>query len=253
MSRGGGGGGSQTVTQQIDPFVREAFQQQLDAARSTAGELGARQFAPVSPLYETGESQLASVAQRPFTGAEIAAFENPYEQAVVQQTLQDIEQQRQMGRQAESQRATAARAFGGSRQGVAQSLIDEAALEQAARTSAALRQQGFGTAATLAQQARLLERQGAMDLLGLGGTRRQMTQEQLDAMRNLPLERLQITQSALSGGLPNLGMTQTTPTYRNAGAGTLGGALAGAQLGSAIPGLGTGIGAGLGALIGLLG
>lgn len=247
------GGGSQTVVQQADPMIREAYMQRRQEAEQVAAGLGPKQFAAISPLYETGERQLAAAAQRPFTGAEIAAFENPYEQAVVQQALKDIEEQRQMGRQAEAQRAMAARAFGGSRQGVAQSLIDEAALEQAARTSAALRQQGFGAATQLAQQARLLERQGAMDLLGLGGTRRQMTQEQLDAMRNLPLERLQITQSALSGGLPNLGMTQTSPTYRNVGAGALGGALAGAQLGSVIPGLGTGIGAGLGALLGLLG
>ena len=250
MSRGGG---SQTVVQQVDPLIRKAFSRQMERAESAAAGLGERQFAPVSPFYETGESQLAAAAQRPFTGAEIAAFENPYEDAVVQQTLRDIEEQRQMGRQTESQRATAARAFGGSRQGVAQSLVDEAALREAGRTSAALRGAGFGQAAQLAQQARLFERQGAMDLLGLGSTRRQMTQEQLDAIRNLPLERLQIIQSVLSGGLPNLGMTQTSPTYRNVGAGALGGALAGAQLGSIFPGIGTGIGAGAGALLGLLG
>lgn len=249
MSRGGG---SQTVVQQADPLIREAYERRSQQAEAVAGGLTEKQFAPISPLYETGERQLAAAAQRPFTGQEIATFQNPYEQAVVQQALKDIEEQRQMGRQAEAQRATAARAFGGSRQGVAQSLIDEAALEQAARTSAALRQQGFGTAAQLAQQARLLERQGAMDLLGLGGTRRQMTQEELDAIRNLPMERLQITQSALSGGLPNLGMTTTSPVYRNVGGGLLGGALAGSAIGKGIQAIGPGLGAGLGALIGLL-
>lgn len=247
------GGGSQTVVQQADPMIREAYMQRQQEAQAAAAGLTPREFAPVSPLYETGESQLAAASQRPFSGAEIAAFQNPYEDAVVQQALKDIEEQRLMGRQAEAQSAIASRAFGGSRQGIAQGLVDRAALEQAARTSSALRQQGFGTAATLAQQARQLERQGAIDLLGLGGTRRQMTQEQLDAMRNFPLERLQITQSALSGSLPNLGMTQTSPTFRNVGAGTLGGALAGAQLGKLVPGLGTGVGAGIGALLGLFG
>lgn len=247
------GGGSQTVVQQADPMIREAYMQRQAEAQQVAGGLAPRQFAEISPLYTTGEAQLAEASQRPFTGEEIAAFQNPYDEAVVQQTLQDIERQRLMGRQAEAQNAIASRAFGGSRQAVAQSLVDEAALQQAARTSAALRQQGFGTAAQLAQQARLLERQGAMDLLGLGGTRRQITQEQLDAMRNLPLERLQITQSALSGSLPNLGMSSTSPVYRNQGAGALGGALAGAQLGSLFPGVGTALGAGLGGLLGLLG
>ncbi len=89
-----------------------------------------------------------------------------------------------------------------------------------------------------------------MDVLGLGGARQQLTQQELDAIRNIGIERLGV---ATAGAMPNLGMTQTSPVYRNYGAGALGGALAGAQLGSAIPGLGTGLGAGLGTLLGLLG
>jgi hypothetical protein len=128
-----------------------------------------------------------------------------------------------------------------------------AALQQAARTSALLRQQGFGQAAQLAQQARQIGRQGAMDVIGLGGARQQLQQQQMDALRNIGIERLGISQGALSGQLPNLGMTQTTPMYRNTGSSILGGALAGSQIGAGITGLGAGYGAGLGALLGLLG
>ncbi len=156
-----------------------------------------------------------------------------------------------MGQLAEAQRATAARAFGGSRQGVQQALTNQAALRQAASAAANLRMQGYGQAAQLAQQARNIGRQGAMDVLGLGGARQAFTQQQLDAMRNLGLERLGISQAGLSLNLPNLGMTQQTPLYQNRAAGILGGALGGAQLGQ-MAGFGTGTGAALGALAGLL-
>jgi len=249
----GGGNNTQTVRQEIDPAIREAYLANLEQARGVAAALPARQFAGFTPLYEAGERQLTNLGLTPFMPEEIAAFQNPYEQQVVQQSLRDIEEQRQMAQAQEAQRATAARAFGGSRQGVAQSLTNEAALQQAARTSALLRQQGFGQAAQLAQQARQIGRQGAMDVIGLGGARQQLQQQQMDALRNIGLERLGISQGALSGQLPNLGMTQTSPLYRNTGSSILGGALAGSQIGKGIEGVGAGWGAGIGGLLGLLG
>jgi len=65
-----------------------------------------------------------------------------------------------------------------------------------------------------------------------------------------PWEQLAKYQGAVSG---NYGGTSTSPMYRNATAGLLGGALAGAQLGSALPGLGTGLGAFGGGLLGMIG
>jgi len=250
MSRSSGG--TQTQTTSIDPELKGAYLQNLQQARNVAAALPERQFAGFNPLYQAGEQQLTNLGLTPFTGEEISAFQNPYEQQVVQNTLQDIEDQRRMGQIAESQRATAARAFGGSRQGVQQSLTNAAALRQAATTAANLRQQGYGQAAQLAQTARGIGRQGAMDVMGLGGARQAFTQQQLDAIRGLGLERLGVAQSGLSLQLPNLGMTQSTPLYQNRAAGALGGALGGAALGSQVSGLGTGGGAALGALLGLL-
>lgn len=246
----GGGNDTQTVRQEIDPAIREAYLANIEQARNVAAALPTRQFAGFTPLYEAGERQLTNLGLTPFMPEEIAAFQNPYEQQVVQQSLNDIEQQRQMAQAQEAQRATAARAFGGSRQGVAQSLTNEAALQQAARTSAALRQQGFGQAAQLAQQARQIGRQGAMDVMGLGGSRQQFQQQQMDALRNIGLERLGISQGALTGQLPNLGMTTTSPLYRNTGAGVLGGSLIGSQIGKGIEGVGPGWGALFGGLLG---
>ena len=244
------GGGTQTVTQQVDHAIKETYLQNLAQRRQVAAALPEQQFAGFTPLYEAGERQLTNLGLTPFSPEEITTFQNPYEQAVVQQAMRDIEEQRQMGQLAEAQRATAARAFGGSRQGVAQALTNEAALREAGRTSAGLRAAGFGQAAQLAQQARQIGRQGAIDVMGLGSARQQLAQQRLDAARNIGVQRLQISQG---GQTPNLGMTQTSPYYRNVGAGALGGALAGAQLGSAIPGIGTGLGAGAGLLLGLLG
>jgi hypothetical protein len=249
MSRSSGG--TQTVKTEIDPDIKTAYLQNLQQSRQVAAALPTRQFAGFNPLYQAGEAQLTNLGLTPFTGEEISAFQNPYEQQVVQNTLQDIEDQRRMGQIAEAQRATAARAFGGSRQGVQQALTNQAALRQAATAAANLRQQGYGQAAQLAQQARQIGRQGAMDVMGLGGARQAFTQQQLDALRNIGLERLGISQAGISLNLPNLGMTQQTPLYQNRAAGALGGGLAGAQLGGLV-GLGAGPGAALGALAGLL-
>jgi hypothetical protein len=244
-------GGTQTVRTEIDPEIKQAYLTNLQQSRQVAAALPTRQFAGFNPLYQAGEAQLTNIGLTPFSGAEIAAFQNPYEQQVVQQTLGNIEDQRRMAQLAEAQRATAARAFGGSRQGVQQGVTNAAALKQAAETAANLRMQGYGQAAQLAQQARQIGRQGAMDVMGLGGARQQFSQQQLDALRNIGLERLGISQAGVSLNLPNLGMTQSTPLYQNRAAGALGGALGGAQLGQ-MAGFGGAGGAILGGLLGLL-
>jgi len=89
--------------------------------------------------------------------------------------------------------------------------------------------------------------------MGAGGARQALEQQQMDAIRNIGLQRLGIVQSSLGAQPANLGQITSTPYSQNVGAGALGGALAGAQLGSVIPGIGTGIGAGIGGILGLLG
>lgn len=240
----------------IDPAARAAYLSNLDLARSTAGGLGVQQFAGFDPMYQAAEQKSYELSMKPFGAEDIAAFQNPYESEVVQQSLQDIEQSRQMAALRDAQQATAAKAFGGSRYGVQGALTNEAALREAARTAADLRSAGFGQAAQLAQAARGMNLQGLQNAMNLGLTRQQYAQMQMDAQRNLPLQQLAIQQAAMSAQPANLGSTSTTsqPMQRNVGSGLLGGALAGAKLGSMIPGIGTGIGAiGGGLLGGLLG
>jgi len=64
----------------------------------------------------------------------------------------------------------------------------------------------------------------AQTAMGLGGARQQFAQQQMDAARNLGLERLGIMQSALGLQMPNMGQTTSTPTYTNPASGALGGA-----------------------------
>jgi len=219
---------SSTATTSIDPDIKAAFLRNLGEARETAAGLGQRQFAPYAE-YNLGMVQ---------------KYMNPYENQVVQNTLADIERARQGQISAEGARATAAGAFGGTRQAVTRSLVDEAALRNAGNLAAQLRQGGFAQAQNLG-----LAQQQMMQ---------QYEQQKLDAQRNLGLERLNIAQGALSLQPARIGESTSTPIYRNPSASAFGGALGGAQLGSLIGGkeFGSeyaGYGAGLGGLLGFLG
>ena len=309
---------SSTTSTAIDPDIKAAYLQQLADARTAAAGLGTRQFEGFTPGYATAEQQLTATGiggagqQTTNRGAELAlaeagytpqqiqamtgaqymsAYQNPYEQQVVQGTLADIERQRQLSQQAQQARAVGARAFGGSRQAVAEAIANEDYMRQAANTAAQLRSAGFTTAAGLGQTdaARAMEaaranianqlagagiRQTAVGQLGalgaqqqnLGMTgaqavmsaeqqRQQLAQARLDAARNLAAERLGLTGSALGQNVPNLGGTTTTPLYSNPAISGLGGALGGAQLGKLIGGTTNpqyaGYGAILGGLLGL--
>lgn len=100
----------------------------------------------------------------------ISTFQNPFEQQVVQGALGDIERQRQMAINDVGAQATGAGAFGGSRQGVAEALTNEAALRQAGNIGANIRSQGFNTAAGLAGQDIANRMAGQQLNLGAAGT-----------------------------------------------------------------------------------
>ena len=218
---------SSTTTSTIDPEVKAAYLRNLEEARMVGAGLGQRQFAPYAD-YNLGMVQ---------------KYMNPYEQQVIQGTLGDIERARQGQISAEGARATAAGAFGGTRQAVTRSLVDEAALRNAGNLAAQLRQSGFAQAQNLG-----LSQQQLMQ---------QYEQQKLDAARGLGLERLNIAQGALSLQPARIGESTTSPIYRNQAASGLGGALGGASLGRMIGGTANpeyaGYGAAAGGLLGFLG
>jgi hypothetical protein len=227
---------STTTTSSIDPQIKAEYLANLERAKTTAAALEARQIAQPGQLYNDAERQLYNLGMTPFGEADIAKFFNPYENQVVQGALGDIERTRQMQEQANRDQATRARAFGGSRQAVVSGMTNEAALRQAANTSAQLRSAGFTQAANLGLQARPMNMAGLQTSLGLGTTRTALEQARLDALRNLGTERLGITSGALGLQPANVGGTTSQPLYNNTAGNLLSGGLTGAYIGSLLKG-----------------
>lgn len=92
------------------------------------------------------------------------AYMNPYEDAVVQQSMKDIARQGQIQQQGLAAQAVGAGAFGGSRQGIQAAEQNRNTLETQARTAANLRQSGYGQA-----QQQQLARAQAAGQAGLAG------------------------------------------------------------------------------------
>lgn len=309
-------GGAPDVTKNaVDPDIKQAFLANFQNAQSVAGALPVQQFAGFNPMYQAGEQALvntalagpgisgtdlaaqmaayggvyqpaeqqAMLANLGMTGpGSIASYMNPYTQSVRQNALADLESARQAAIQQTGERATQARAFGGSRQGVAEALtnmgfakqagalgtqLNEQAFNQAVQLQAAdlarmqaaqaanqaaglqgaqLRLAGAGQLGSLAAQQQALRLGGAQAVMGAGGARQALDQQQMDAIRNIGLQRLGIVQSSLGAQPANLGGTVSTPNYSNPAAGALGGAMAGFQMGGPV-------GAGIGGILGLLG
>jgi len=313
-------GGTTTSTSSIDPQIKEAFLANFQQAQGVAGALPTQQFAGYNPMYQAGEEALVNTALAGpgISGTDLAAqmaayggvyqpgqitaqqtnlgmtgpgsigsYMNPYTSMVRENALSDLESARQAAIQQTGERANAARAFGGSRQGVAEALTNQGFAKQAANLGTTLNEQAFNQAmamqqadiarrsaadianqqaglqgaqlrlggasqlGNLAAQQQALRLGGAQAVMGAGGARQALDQQQMDAIRNIGLQRLGVVQSSLGAQPANLGMVAQTPYSQNVGAGLLGGALAGSQLAGTL-GVTAGTGAGLGALAALI-
>ena len=293
-------GGNSVSTTEIDPQIKQAFLTNFQQAQGVAGALPTQQFAGLNPTYQAGEEALvnAGLAGPGIAGTDLAAqiaayggvyqpaqitaqqtnlglgqgpgtigsYMNPYTASVRTNALADLESARRAAIQQTGERATAARAFGGSRQGVAEALTNQGFAKQAANLGTTLNEQAFNQAMAmqqadigrrsaadlanqqaglqgaayrssaagqlggLAAQQQALRLGGAQAVMGAGGARQALDQQQMDAIRNIGLQRLGVVQSSLGAQPANLGMTSSTPTYSNPASGALGGALAGGQM-----------------------
>jgi len=293
-------GGTTTSTSSIDPQIKEAFLANFQQAQGVAGALPVQQFAGYNPLYQAGEEALVNTALAGpgISGTDLAAqmaayggvyqpgqitaqqtnlsmgqgpgsigsYMNPYTSMVRENALGDLESARRAAIQQTGERATAARAFGGSRQGVAEALTNQGFAKQAATLGTTLNEQAFnqamamqqadiarrsaadianqqaglqgaqlrtgaaGQLGSLAAQQQALRLGGAQAVMGAGGARQALDQQQMDAIRNIGLQRLGVVQSSLGAQPANLGMQSTTPQYSNPASSALGGAMAGGQL-----------------------
>lgn len=143
----------------VSPNIFSA--RQLDVSTSFGGLIMAG-----APLSGSINQQAASAIQGAGLGAmsemyqpvgqiattDLSQYQNPYTQQVINTSLNDLERQRQMQMNDIGAQAQAAKAFGGSRQAVAEALTNEAALRQGSQLSANLNQAGYQNAQQMAQQ-----------------------------------------------------------------------------------------------------
>ena len=179
-----------------------------------AGRL-AQQLREIPYQYQTaaGEGMLASAGTfDPST--QVSSFENPYEDAVVQQTLQDIQDQGDVQLQQQRANAVASGAFGGSRSGIMDSELAANILREQGRAAGNLRQQGYESARNAAQQAfentqqrRLAASQG---IGNLGINYGQLSQADIGQMQGIGqgLGSLAGQYAALGSQAANLGLQQ---------------------------------------------
>jgi len=119
-------------------------------------------------------------------GADLSAYTNPYESQVVQQSLTDLGGAQEKALNQMGAQATAARAFGGSRQGIAEAETRKSYADQAARMVSGLRQSGYQQAQQLAGQdiARQMQtdaaNQAALNAQRQFGAMQGMTAQQLN-------------------------------------------------------------------------
>jgi hypothetical protein len=112
-------------------------------------------------IYQTSSNLFNAAAQGPNinqfmnpyanSGPNINQFMNPYTRQVVDQSMADLERQRQTQINATGAAASNAGAFGGSRHGVAEAQTNLGFGQQGAQMASNLRQQGFNTALQAAQ------------------------------------------------------------------------------------------------------
>jgi len=119
----------------------------LDQASSAMGGILSYQpgMVAASPISSR------TVAADPITAGmlrdtDLSPYLNPYTQDVIDTSLADLARARDIQRVADNQHATMAHAFGGSRQGVADSLTNDAYLRNVAGTTANLRNTGYNAA-----------------------------------------------------------------------------------------------------------
>lgn len=188
-------------------------------------------------------NQAAGAYNAALQGPNIGQFMNPFTQNVTNRAIADIGTAQQMAQNQLGAQATAARAFGGSRHGVAEGLTNQGFIKQIGDTTANLNMQGFNTALGAAQQQQGMMSQLAGQGFGFGQAINQQQMQQgamqqaliqqlIDAAKaqyggftGAPQQSLQLPLAAV--GASNMGQ-QTQTTQNNPGLlGILGGVASG--------------------------
>ncbi len=206
------------------PMVAGFSPDQLKAFGATRGMFERSQA--LDPMGQL--SSLAGQQAPSLLGADIGAYQSPYTSQVIEQSMQDIQRQADIARGGAQARAIGAGAFGGSRSALLESESQRPYVEQMARTSAGLREAGFGRAQAAAesdlaremanrrfqaglQQGLLGEQYRGLGLLGgIGGQQQALQQQAIAAGRGEFQRALDYPQRQL--GLLATGVSGVTPS-----------------------------------------
>ena len=235
----------------FSPTQTSAMNLALQGIGSFQPFLQAAQAAQTAGLGTIGTgAQIAAGAD--FSPGAARAFMDPYQQAVTQEALKEVDRQAAIAQNQLAGQAVKAGAFGGSRFGIQQSELARNAadlksrrifedlsrnFQQAQGAARAANQQrlqagqvfgqlgratsGIGGAmAGLGGQLQQQQRQDVNQLLGIGGLQQQQAQREFDvgtaniaAMQNAPFQRLSTSAGILQQLLPNLVGQQTIAPF----------------------------------------
>jgi len=207
---------AETITQVTQPpeFIEAAAKPYLTELQKAVGDfkgqdlskiMGSQFVAGLSPLQQQAISQAGGLGSyQPYlqTAAALSGpnayqqFMSPYQQDVIDTTLQGFDVQAQKGAQGIPAAAIAAGAFGGGREGVQRAEYQQSSDRNRAALQAQLLQQGFGQAQqlagqafgqqmNLAQAAPAFASQQIAGLSTLGGLQQAQTQAGLSAQQQL--------------------------------------------------------------------
>jgi hypothetical protein len=252
---------AETITRSLPaPFIEAAGKTYLDELTKTVGgikgidlsKLYGQQFVAGPGALQTQAEGLSTglggfqpflqAAQTATGPAAYQQYMSPYQQDVIDTTLQEFDIQSQKGLPALAAQAIGAGAFGGGREGVQRAEYQSESDRNRAALQAQLLQQGFGQAQSLAaqqynQQMQLAQQTPALlgqqiaGLSALGTQQQAQEQAQLEAQRQLAYQQayqpLQATQALGQGIAPMIsgvfGQTTTniapSPTALQSGLG----------------------------------
>ena len=259
------GSSSSASNSALDPQIKALFMNNVDRATGVANNLQAQQFAPQTGDYNVGEGMIRATANPNSAGfgsinaaagltnqnantssvANIGQYLNPYTDYVAGNTMNELGRANQIALNGVSGDATAAGAYGGSRQGVAQAETNRNFFTTAGNTLGNIYNNAYTNAVgqSSADQNRYLNAANQLNTIGynqqdqgytagqnnmnLGLSDQAYQQQIMDATRNLPLEQQAIINQALginpAGGSGNVSTgTSVSNQKSNSGSGLMG-------------------------------
>jgi hypothetical protein len=141
---------------------------QMQAMQATRGLFGqAMGLDPRSNLAALARQGTPTVQAASLLDTDIARYQDPYTEQVLEPALADIQRRQEMEQQRAQDRAIRAGAFGGSRSALIESEATRPFAEEAAQTIAGLRSAGFGQALSMAERDAARRQQAAINQANL--------------------------------------------------------------------------------------